>query len=95
MRKTLILLLAVVFYALLAISNPAYGQKPKANNQNTAQSTQSDDNTGQAPTGGPKIFFPETVHDFGTVMQGEEATHKFVVKNVGDAPLKLIKAKGS
>ena len=43
--------------------------------------------------GTPKIFFPETSHDFGSVAQGSKVSHTFVVRNTGDAPLKLIKAK--
>ena len=43
--------------------------------------------------GTPKIFFPDTSHDFGNVSQGSKVTHKFIVQNIGDAPLKLIKAK--
>jgi len=91
----MILFATVIFFAAMIASNMAYGQKPKANNQSTAQMTQAGDDTDQTATGTPKIFFPETIHDFGTVMQGDKVTHKFVVKNVGDAPLKLIKAKGS
>ena len=45
--------------------------------------------------GAPKIMFLETNFDFGTVSQGEKVTHKFAVKNIGTAPLKLIRAKGS
>jgi hypothetical protein len=43
----------------------------------------------------PKISLPEVSFDFGHVNQGDKVTHKFVVKNIGDAPLTLIKAKGS
>jgi len=48
-----------------------------------------------AQTGEPQIMLPETEHNFGTVGQGEKLKHTFIIKNVGDAPLKLIKAKGS
>lgn len=47
------------------------------------------------PAGGPQIFLPETEYDFGTVAQDLKVSHKFIVRNVGDAPLKLISAKGS
>lgn len=46
-------------------------------------------------TGGPSIQFPEPSYDFGTINQGDKATHTFVIRNIGDAPLKIIKAKGS
>ena len=45
--------------------------------------------------GRASIHFPEPSFDFGTISQGDKATHTFVVQNTGDAPLKLIKAKGS
>jgi hypothetical protein len=43
----------------------------------------------------PKISFPETEYNFGTIAQGSKVSHTFVVRNVGDAPLRLIKAAGS
>lgn len=44
-------------------------------------------------SGTPKIFFPDTSHDFGSVAQGSKVSYTFVVRNSGEAPLKLIKAK--
>ncbi len=46
-------------------------------------------------TGGPSIFFPEAMHDFGTIARGSKVSHIFKVINNGDEPLKLIKAKGT
>jgi hypothetical protein len=46
-------------------------------------------------SGGPQISFPETSYDFGTIAQGSKVSHTFIVRNVGDAPLRLIKAAGS
>jgi len=43
----------------------------------------------------PRVLLPETTFDFGRVSQDQKLTHKFKIKNTGDAPLKLIKAKGS
>jgi hypothetical protein len=43
----------------------------------------------------PKITFPETEFDFGTISQQTKVSHTFKVKNTGDAPLNLIRAKGS
>jgi len=45
--------------------------------------------------GAPKIYIPETLFDFGTVPQRSSYSHKFTVRNIGDSPLKLIRAKGS
>jgi hypothetical protein len=47
------------------------------------------------PKGTPQIYIPETSHDFGSIMQGSKISHTFKVYNKGDAPLKLIEAKGS
>lgn len=45
--------------------------------------------------GAPVIHFPEPLHDFGTIARGSKVSHNFKVINNGDAPLQLIKAKGS
>lgn len=37
----------------------------------------------------PKVVLEETEHDFGVMAVGEERKHKFVVRNEGEAPLKL------
>jgi len=85
-------LLAVIF-AAISIFNP------ESHAGDNIQATYADNgdpvDDSAKVTGAPKIFFPETTHNFGTVAQGEKVTHEFVVKNNGDAPLKLIKAKGS
>ena len=55
-------------------------------------------NNAQTPrtaTGGPAIHFPEEAFDFGTVSQGTKLSHTFTVKNTGDEPLKLIRAKAT
>ena len=41
----------------------------------------------------PKILFPESTHEFETVLDGAEVTHDFVVKNEGDAPLEIQKVR--
>jgi hypothetical protein len=43
----------------------------------------------------PVIFFPEPLHDFGTIATGAKVTHIFKVLNKGDAPLRVTNAKGS
>ena len=37
----------------------------------------------------PKAFFPESIHQFETVVDGSEVTHGFTVQNKGDAPLEV------
>ncbi len=43
----------------------------------------------------PIIHFPEETYDFGALTQDTTVAHVFRVRNLGNAPLKLIKAKGS
>lgn len=45
--------------------------------------------------GTPTIFFPDSSFNFGTAGQHEHLTHIFTVRNVGDAPLKIISARAS
>lgn len=75
------------------------GAKPHGNSTKAVLADNGVQNQEAAGTssaeGAPKIMFLETTFDFGTVSQGEKVTHKFVVKNIGTAPLKLIRAKGS
>ncbi len=47
-----------------------------------------------AASGAPQISLPENLFDFGKVTRGAKLTHNFKVRNTGDAPLKIIKAKG-
>ncbi len=42
-----------------------------------------------------KIQFEKTVHDFGTIHEGEVVTYRFKFKNVGDKPLIISKVKPS
>jgi hypothetical protein len=43
----------------------------------------------------PAIAADEAVWEFGTVLQGEDVRHTFVVRNRGDAVLKIESARGS
>ena len=67
------------------VKDPAAAPKALASTSNSIKTT----------TAGPKIFFPEELHDFGTIARGSKVSHSFRVVNKGDEPLKLIKAKGS
>lgn len=46
------------------------------------------------PKEGPRIFCEEPVFDFGSVSEGEEVKHLFIVKNVGDDVLNILSARG-
>ena len=50
------------------------------NNPSSADGVKSGSNT-------PAIRFETTEYDFGKVLQGEQVSHTFNFKNVGDAPL--------
>lgn len=50
------------------------------NNPNSADGVKSGSNA-------PAIRFETTEYDFGKVLQGEQVSHTFKFKNVGDAPL--------
>jgi hypothetical protein len=57
--------------------------------------SRADDSGGVAEGDGtPRISFSEDTHDFGNVARGAKLTHNFKVRNTGDAPLKIIDAKG-
>ena len=47
------------------------------------------------PQGKPKIACDQPEYDFGSVSQGEQVKHTFVVKNIGSAPLKIESARSS
>ncbi len=47
----------------------------------------------QSPDMAPAITVRETVFDFGTLLEGKKAVHKFVVKNTGNAPLVIEEIK--
>jgi len=38
---------------------------------------------------GPKAMVETHDYDFGSVMEGEDVRHDFVIKNIGDAPLNI------
>lgn len=86
-----LLAVALVAIGCNKVRDPEVPDKP-----DTATSSLDTKTTGdQAPSGPPPVITcdkPE--HDFGTVAQGEEAKHTFVVKNTGKGPLKIERARG-
>ena len=38
---------------------------------------------------GPRVEIPAPSHDFGQVLEDQELTHTFVIRNAGDAPLQI------
>jgi len=94
----LVIIVSVWFWGLAkgsASTSKGSLQAAETSNETIDRSTSETPRATEDTVGGgtPKIFFPETSHDFGNVSQGSKVTHKFIVQNIGDAPLKLIKAK--
>ena len=89
----LVLLVAIGYWYF---SGPMAGSQSsvQAAGEKTAVAAQSND-TVRTDGKMPKITFPETEFDFGTISQQTKVSHTFKVKNTGDAPLTLIRAKGS
>jgi hypothetical protein len=44
---------------------------------------------GGAATGEPKVVAPETVHDFGKVVEDQELTYTFIIENAGGRRLEI------
>lgn len=41
----------------------------------------------------PAAYFPETHYQFTSVLEGTEIRHDFVIRNRGDAPLRIVNVK--
>ncbi|MFH1892923.1 MAG: hypothetical protein ABIK83_09625 [Candidatus Zixiibacteriota bacterium] len=103
-NRYLMVLLTVCISALLILVSGCQGSSSdQAASNETASLAQNDQSASEAesssdnsdPEGNARIFFPEIEYDFGTAGRNATLTHVFKVQNKGDAPLKLIKAKGS
>lgn len=47
-----------------------------------------------APQAAGKVACEVPVHDYGTVLMGEQVKHTFTLKNVGDGVLRILSARG-
>lgn len=92
-----LIVIAVIAVAWIAFQNISHSSSTSSSNGQSLASSQSSKtgNSADSLSGGPQINFPETEFDFGTIAQGEKVSHTFVVRNTGNAPLRLIKAAGS
>jgi len=107
MNKRLLAVIIIQFLFFMAAGHLCYGDTPSSNDGNSKAAfgsagsesnmilAQAGDEETPAPTAVPAISIPETSFDFGNVAQATKVSHKFVIKNTGEAPLKLISAKGS
>lgn len=98
MNQRFVIPAVVILLAIAVFLRMNAGSSPQAapGSSEIAQATTGGSNP--APTeiadgDGPRAYFPATSYDFGNLAQGVDATHKFVVQNKGNQPLKLIKAK--
>ena len=93
--KRVPLVVAALSFILLVASSPIFAEREQAapdttkKGQPTAPETLDRSITGP---GTPKIFYPDSIFDFGKAPQHQALTHIFKVKNIGDAPLKVLKA---
>ena len=47
------------------------------------------------PFNSPNAYLPAYRYEFGSVLEGAEVLHDFVIQNKGNAPLKIIKVETS
>ncbi len=99
-RKRMFIFAGVVVFVFLAVIvwvRNHSGTETLQDKDTKPVVTVADNNTATTSTDGhgPSIQFLETEYDFGSVSQGEKVSHTFIVKNTGDEPLKIIRAKGS
>lgn len=45
------------------------------------------------PFNSPSAYLPAYRYEFGSVLEGTEVLHDFVIQNKGNAPLKIIKVE--
>ena len=95
-KNVLVLLFALVVILMILPTTGMAGVEEKKDTDQTSRVTP-DDTLSQpdAEKGKPRIFFPETRHDFGEASQLESLTHVFKVENRGDVPLEIKKVSAS
>ena len=92
----LVVAVAVVSAWAILKNSPQSSPKATSTNQPRAAATATKSENGDNPVSdGPRISVPEASYDFGTIAQGSKVSHAFVVRNIGNAPLRLIKAEAS
>ena len=88
MKKILIICLVLVATTLTSCQDSA---AKKVTNSTTAAATSS----ANPSTAGPVMTFDKTVHDFGTINEGDKVTTVFSFKNTGSEDLIIVDARGS
>jgi hypothetical protein len=95
-KKVLVLLFALAAILMILSTTGMAGDEEQRDTGQKSQITP-DDSLSQpdAEKNQPKIYFPETRHDFGEASQLESLTHVFKVENRGDVPLEIKKVSAS
>ena len=88
MKKIFIICLALVATTLTSCQDSA---AKKVTNSTTAAATSS----AKPSTTGPVMTFDKTVHDFGTINEGDKVTTVFSFTNTGSEDLIIVDARGS
>ena len=79
-----LLLVSIIFSVTLALADA-----PKPGERKV-------ESTGQSEVKGvPVLEVPETVYDFGVLFEDQNVVHDFVMKNTGNAPLRILRVKTS
>lgn len=95
MNRTVILLFITV---LFVFTSACKKEDAKQNSiQSVGKEAETDEKAVIQPSNGkyPEITFEKSVHDFGTIKQGDKVTYDFKFKNTGQADLIITDAKGS
>jgi len=87
--------MAVILAVALLVMTPPLAAQEKPGGKALEARAAANQKAGTAADAAPEIYFPEAVHDFGTIARGSRVSHNFIVKNTGSAPLRLIKAKAT
>ena len=85
----------VVAWVIFRNTSSSMPESRSASPSRTAVPASAIDSMGDAASDGPRIHFVEPDFDFGKIAQDSKVSHTFVVQNIGTAPLRLIKAKGT
>ena len=88
MKKIFIICLALVATTLTSCQDSA---AKKVTNKTTAAASSS----AKPSSAGPVMTFDKTVHDFGTINEGDKVTTVFSFTNTGSEDLIIVDARGS
>ncbi len=91
MKNNKLLLISVLVLFALASCDNSNSKKLPSDLVNNSQSANKN-NTNNSP---PKMFFKETMHDFGDIIYGEKVIYGFEFTNIGGADLIITRVNSS